>query len=338
MAPRAPRATLRDVALRAGVSAALASYALNGTGRVAAETIERVLTAARELDYQVDARARSLRTGVSSVYGVIIRNMRNPFFLNVLRGMETRADQDGASLLIVNSGYDPNREAAALRRLASEGVGGIAIAPIGRNGRLGEWAAAHESLPIVAFNRTPDPADLVGSARVPTAGPDDHHAVKLALGHLRERGHREVFLIAAPIDLAADWGRQEEFLRLCEEWGIRGSIVRCSLDHDSVVQETAQIIDRTRVPGFIVNSDYLGAAIYDAARSRGVVVGKELSVIGHDDLATSALLEPGLTTIAFDQERLGVEVMSMLLESTPGQNDRRLPVHLVTRGSVAALG
>ncbi|WP_136611624.1 LacI family DNA-binding transcriptional regulator [Sinomonas albida] len=337
MPHRAPRPTLRDVATRAGVSAALASYALNGTGRVAAETVERVMAAARELDYQADARARSLRTGRSSVYGVVIRNMRNPFFLNVLRGMETLADQHGASLLIVNSGYDPNREAAALRRLTSEGVGGIAVAPIGRNGPLAEWAATHEGLPIVAFNRTPDPSDLANPARVPTVGPDDKEAIRLALEHLLDRGHRSATLVAAPSELAADWGREREFLSLCREWDLRGTIMRCPLDHAKVSQAAAEAIDATRAPAFIVNSDYLGAAIYDAARSRGLRVGEDVSVVGHDDLTTSALLEPGLTTITFDQERLGTEVMAMLLDGARQRVDVRLPVELTVRGSVADL-
>ncbi|MDQ4501037.1 LacI family DNA-binding transcriptional regulator [Sinomonas sp. ASV322] len=333
----AARPTLLDVAQRAGVSTALASYALNGTGRVAASTVERVLAAARDLDYHADARARSLRTGRSTVYGVIIRNMRNPFFLNVLRGMEMRAEEDEASLLIINSAYDPAREAAALRRLTAEGVGGIAIAPIGRKGPLAEWAAAHSSLPVVAFNRTPDPADRATSARVPTVGPDDPSAVQLAVGHLRERGHRSAILVAAPTELAADWGREAEFIRLCGEWNMEGRIIRCPLDHESVSRAVARSLRGAAHQAFVVNSDYLAAAIYDAAHSCGKRIGCDVSVIGHDDLATSALLAPGLTTIAFDQERLGRQIMTMLLDARSEPRDIRLPVRLVARDSVADL-
>lgn len=81
----------------------------------------------------------------------------------------------------------------------------------------------------------------------------------------------------------------------------------------------------------------MGAAIYDAARSRDLRIGQDVSVVGHDDLATSALLAPGLTTVAFDQERLGEQVMSMLLEPRASREDYRLPVELTVRESVADL-
>lgn len=338
------RVTLRDVATRAGVSVAQASFALNGQGRVAPATVERVRRAAADLDYQVDGRARALRTGQRSAYGVVIRNMRNPFFLDVLRGMEVRAHREGAFLLILSSDYDVDREAAALRRLAAEGVGGVAISPIGRHGPLTAWLARHPDVPVVAFNRTPDPAPAEG-VRLSTVGPDDAAAVALALEHLRVRGHRRATLVMAPEGLAADWGREEAFVRLCEEWGLVGTVVRCPLDHDSVAR---MVVERVRAgagggaaghEAFVVNSDYLGTAVYAAARSLGVRVGRDVSVVGHDDLATSELLDPGLTTVGLDRELLGDHAMRLLISPAEVPEGRRvrLPVHLVERDSVAFL-
>ncbi|MEE2040553.1 LacI family DNA-binding transcriptional regulator [Nocardiopsis sp. CT-R113] len=329
------RATLRDVAARAGVSVAQASFALNGTGRVAPGTVERVRAAASDLDYQADGRARALRTGKRSAYGVVIRNMRNPFFLDVLRGMEVQAHEEGALLLIMSSDYDVAREAAALRRLTAEAVGGIAIAPIGRRGPLSAWLPNNTDIPVVAFNCTPDLSAPEGAPRVPTVGPDDGAAVTLALGHLRERGHRRATLVMAPRELAADWGREEEFLRRCAEWGIEGTVVRCPLDHASVARMAAERISAAEHDALVFNSDYLGTAVYDAARSLGLRVGRDVSVVGHDDLPTSALLDPGLTTVGLDRELLGRSVMRLLLN--PQEESVRLPVTLAVRGSVAAL-
>lgn len=336
------RVTLRDVAARAGVSVAQASLALNGQGRVAPATLERIRRAAADLHYQADGRARALRTGQRSAYGVVIRNMRNPFFLDVLRGMEVRAHREGAFLLILSSDYDVEREAAALRRLVAEGVGGVAISPIGRRGPLTEWLPRHPDLPVVAFNRTPEPAPA-GGARLSTVGPDDGSAVTLALEHLRARGHRGATLLMAPEGLAADWGREEEFLRRCSEWGLAGTVVRCPLDHDSVARMAAERITAASVSGersheaFVVNSDYLGTAVYAAARSLGARVGRDVSVVGHDDLPTSALLDPGLTTVAVDRELLGDHAMRLLLSPREHGEDVRLPVYLVDRDSVAWL-
>ncbi|MEU3018090.1 MULTISPECIES: LacI family DNA-binding transcriptional regulator [unclassified Nocardiopsis] len=338
------RVTLRDVAALAGVSVAQASFALNGQGRVAPATVERVRRAAADLDYQVDGRARALRTGQRSAYGVVIRNMRNPFFLDVLRGMEVRAHREGAFLLILSSDYDVERESAALRRLATEGVGGVAISPIGRRGPLTDWLPRHPDVPVVAFNRTPEPA-VPGAERLSTVGPDDGAAVALALEHLRARGHRRATLVMAPEGLAADWGREEEFVRLCAAWGLTGTVVRCPLDHDSVARMVAGRIAPAGGGGsagheaFVVNSDYLGTAVYAAARSLSMRVGRDVSVVGHDDLATSGLLDPGLTTVGLDRELLGDHAMRLL--TAPGDGPGRcvrLPVHLVERDSVALLG
>ena len=333
MTPARKRVTLRDVAARAEVSVAQASFALNGRGRVAPATIERVRRAAAELDYQADSRARRLRTGERSAYGVIIRNMRNPFFLDVLRGMEVRSHRQGAFLIILSSDYDVEREGAALRRLGAEGVGGVAIAPIGRHGPLTEWLPRHPDIPVVAFNCTSDPS--VG--RVSTVGPDDGVAITLALEHLRVRGHRGATLVMAPEGLAADWGREEEFHRRCAEWGLAGTVVRCPLDHAGVARmATERMGAGTGHEAFVVNSDYLGAAVYDAARALDLRVGRDVSVIAHDDLPTSALLAPGLTTLRLDRESLGDHVMRLLSE--PGEPETvRLPVRLVDRGSVARL-
>ncbi|MBR8743746.1 LacI family DNA-binding transcriptional regulator [Nocardiopsis sp. MG754419] len=334
-APR-QRVTLRDVAARAGVSVAQASFALNGRGRVASATVERVRRAAAELDYQVDTRARQLRTGQRAAYGVVIRNMRNPYFLDVLRGMEVRAHRQGAFLLILSSDYDVERESAALRRLSAEGVAGLAIAPIGRRGPFRDWLPGRPHLPVVAFNCTPDPEGPFGE-RVSTVGPDDGAAISLALEHLRARGHRDATLVMAPEGLAADWGREEEFHRRCAEWGLSATVVRCPLDHADVARMAAE---RMRAASgheaFVVNSDHLGTAVYEAARALDLRVGRDVSVVAHDDLPTSALLDPGLTTLRLDRELLGDHVMRLLSE--PGAPEAvRLPVHLIDRGSVATL-
>jgi LacI family transcriptional regulator len=329
------RATLRDVAAGAGVSVAQASFALNGTGRVAAATAERVRRVAAELDYQADGRARALRTGRRSAYGVVIRNMRNPFFLDVLRGMETVAHRKGALLLIMSSDYDQERESAALRRLAAEAVAGIAIAPIGRRGRLLEWMDRHSHVPVVAFNCTPEPDREGAASRLSTVGPDDEEAVARAVAHLAERGHREATLLMAPEHLAADWGREEAFQRHCAEHGMAGSVARGPLDYEAVARRSARMMALPGHRALVVNSDHLSAAVYDAARSLGLRVGRDVSVVGHDDLPTSALLDPGLTTIAVEREVLGERIMDLLVEG-PGAAVR-LPVRLVERGSVAVL-
>lgn len=334
------RSTLRDVAARAGVSVSQASFALNGTGRVAPVTAARVRAAADALGYAADARARALRTGHSDVYGVVIRNMRNPLFLDVVRGMEERADVDGAALLIVSTDYSPDREQQALRRLTAQHVSGIAIAPIGGLDRLAEgvresgWRDSPARRSLIAFHCSPPDDEESGADGIVTAGPDEVQAVALALDELRRRGHRAPVLVAAPADLVADGARERAFLHLCARWGLSGEILRCPLDARAVEHLTHRLCEEREHPALIVNSDYLAVGVYAAAAARGARVGTDLSVIGHDDLATSALLAPGLTTIRFDRSGLGRHLMDRLLAPENRSRDTRMPVTLVSRSSV----
>lgn len=325
------RVTLRDVARLAGVSVSQASFALNGTGRVAPLTIERVRSAADELSYRPDARARGLRTGRSGVYGVVIRNMRNPYFLDVLRGMELAARDSGASLIIISTDYEPEREEEALRSLRAQGVSGVAISPIGDGERLARWLAGAEDVPVVAFNCSRTMAEGVS-----VVGPDDEEAVALALRHLRARGHDRVALVAAPAELVADPRREDTFLTRCAEEGIDGRILRSRLRTRDVETLVHAECDAGAPPAFLLNSDYLAAGVYRAARERGLVVGRDVSVIGHDDLPTSALLDPPLTTIALDREGLGRAVVERLVGGSDAV-ERRFPVSLRERGSVASV-
>ncbi|GAA3663889.1 LacI family DNA-binding transcriptional regulator [Microbacterium marinilacus] len=335
------RATLRDVAAEAGVSVSQASFALNGTGRVAPMTAARVRAAADTLGYAADARARALRTGQSDVYGVVIRNMRNPLFLDILRGMEERADAAGATLLIVSTNYSPEREQQALRRLTAQHVSGIAIAPIGGLDQLADgvrrsgWSDPTATRPLIAFHCSPPETVEDDADGFATAGPDEKQAVALALDELRRHGHRAPVLVAAPTDLVADRTREQTFLRLCAQWGLSGEILRCPLDARSIEQLTHRLCEEREHPALIVNSDYLAAGVYAAAAARDARVGTDLSVIGHDDLATSALLAPGLTTIRFDRSGLGRDLMDRLLVPGDAIRHTRMPVTLVPRASVA---
>ena len=142
---------LRDVAQRANTSVALASYALNDTGRVSAQTRERVLQAARDLGYRSNRYARMLRTGRREDIGVIIRNMRNPMFLDVLKALEEGSRARGQALLVTSSHYDVAEQRDLLDHLVDLGVGKIVIAPVGGVESLRAWHEGHRDIHMVAL-------------------------------------------------------------------------------------------------------------------------------------------------------------------------------------------
>lgn len=327
----ARRVTLKDVAVAAGVSSPQASLALSGNGRVAAETSARVREAARRLGYRPNPVARALRLGGTGAVGLITRNLSNSYFLDVIRGMEAELADHDSHVIVMDSGYDEARELAAVQRMAASGVNGLAIAPIGDTRAVDWWRENRPESPLVLINAAP-----VEGVR--TVGPDNTTAVRLAVEQFSELGHDRVAFVSAPARDAADTDRTEAFLRCVADRGITGEILESRLHFDDVRQTIDD--ELSRIGGartFLMNSDYTASAVYRSAISAELTMGRELSVIGHDDIPTSALLAPPMTTIAFDRRAVGGLAAATLLDPEGAPAQQIVPVRLVGRDSVADL-
>ena len=330
--PDARRVTLRDVAREAGVSTPQASLALNGQGRVAATTTQRVRAAAERLGYRPNPVARALRSGSASTVGLVTRNLSNSYFLDVLRGMEEVTSAQGTSVVVMDSGYDVDRELAAVRRMAEHEVRALAIAPVGSSASVEWWREHRPGSPLVLLNVTPAPGVVV-------VGPDNVAAVTVALDHLAGLGHRRVTFVCAPQGDVADDDRTATFVARSRELGVEGHVLHTSLQFDAVQGAVAEQLADPRAPRtFLMNSDYTASAVYRAARAAGLVVGVDVSVVGHDDIPTSELLAPAMTTVAFDRREVGRAAARLLLTPAAGSGTQpRLPVVLRARNSVADL-
>jgi LacI family transcriptional regulator len=323
------RPSIRDVAREAGVSTALASFALNDRDGVAADTKVRILEVAERLGYRADPMARALRTGLSGSYGLMVRNMQNPYFLEVLRGAQDAASEHGATVFAVDSAYSADREREHVHHLVQQRVDGLAIAPVGSGDAVDLWHQLSPDKPTVVVNAV---ADGPGITRV---GPDNVRAVDLAVDHLVGLGHSRVTFYSAPKGVMADHDRLERFLARCAALGVVADPVETALNLDAAYSLTTDLLAAADPPqAIITNSDFTAHAIYRAARDRGVRVGHELSVVGHDDLATSELLDPPLTTLRLDRFSLGRAIGERL---RPGAalGDHVEPVELVVRESTA---
>lgn len=325
------RITLKDVARVAGVSVPQASLAMNGQGRVAPDTVRRVRDAADRLGYRPNPTARALRRGRADAVGLITRNLSNSYFLDVLRGMEGVASEQGSHIVVMDSGYDAATELAAVRRMADGQVSGLAIAPVGGTEAIDWWRVNRPDLPLVLLNVAPTPL-------VTTIGPDSPAAVSVAVDHLAELGHSRIGFVSAPASDAADTDRAETFLARCARLDVRPEILRTRLRFDAVREMVAsELVDPAGLRTFLMNSDYTASAVYQATRDAGLVVGRDVSVVGHDDIPTSGLLAPALTTIGFDRQAVGVLATETLLAPEARPRTVRVPVHLVVRDSVVDL-
>ncbi len=336
--PPAGAVSLRDVAAAAGVSVASASVALNGRDGVAAGTRARIVEAAQRLGYRANPQAQALRRGLASSYGLVVRNLANPFFLDVVSGAEEVAAQAGVTLVLANSRYSLELEREHVRSLAAHRCAGLAIAPVGNGESLELWAGLTRGTTAVALNATlapgpgaPDP--LVPD--VPRVGPDNVAAVDLPLTRIAELGHERVAFLCAPRALMADPDRLTRFRRTARRLGLRGSVLTAPLTLEAVRTATARALSGPHPPTAIMtNSDYTAQAIYQSARDLGLRIGVDVSVVGHDDLPTSELLDPPMATLRVDRRALGRAVMERLLD--PGlRTDHVEPVTMVERASLA---
>jgi LacI family transcriptional regulator len=324
------RPTIGDVAREAGVSKTLAGFALNNRKGVSAETKKRILDVAKRMNYNSDPLARALRTGSSNNYAIMVRNMRNPYFLDVLEGAEDTAREQGAVLLAVNSRYSPERELEQVRRLIAQRVGGLAITPIGDGPGIGLWRESRPDLPVVVMN-----SQSGYGPNVRYVSPDNESAVRQAVDHLAELGHRRISFVMPPAEFGLDSARFSAFSARCAEHGIEGEPLHLSLWFEDVRDAFTRMFESAAPPrAVITSSDYTAQAIYQAARASGVRIGQDFSVIGQDDLPASMLLDPPLTTLGFDRRVIGRAVFERLADVTL-TTDHIEPVHLVPRGSTA---
>lgn len=324
------RPTLKDVAKAAGISPTQASMALNGTGRVGKDTIERVRAAAEELCYRPDRTARALRVGQGDALGLVVRNLSNSYFLDVIRGMDDVCAEADCSLLIMDSDYDYQREAAAVERMSRYRVFGLALAPIGGTSVI-EWWQQHGGHPLVLLNTAPQ-KDWI------CVGPDGPQAIQHALGEFRRLGHRRVALVGAKAKMQADTDRRTRFAELCDDWGIEGVQLESRLSFDAIYERIGRCLDDPAGPrAFLMNSDYTASAVYAAARARGLEIGRDVSVVGHDGIPTGQLFDPPLTTVQVDSRAVGRAAARALLDLADGKEatSQAIPTALLQGSSVA---
>src|ERR1700728_4647556 len=321
-------AGIRDVARLAGVSVASVSFALNGQPGVAEETKRRILAAAAELGYRANPQAQALRRGRTTTYGLVIRNFSNPFFLEVLTGAERAADEAGATLLLLDSHYSIERERMHVREMAAQRLAGLAIAPVGDGESVRLWQELRPGTPVVALN-----ASMEGFAGVSRVYPDNAVGVELAMRRLADLGPSSVAFLSAPRGLVAGPDRLRHFRRLARDLGIRPNVMHSPLTITDVRKVAGTLLARQDAPtAVITNSDYTALGIYQTARDLSLRIGPDVSVIGHDDLPTSELLDPPLATIRLDGREMGRALMARLLDRNP-PSDYVAPVELVERAS-----
>jgi LacI family transcriptional regulator len=312
------RVTLRDVARLAGVSHQTVSRAINDKTEIDPVTRRRVLDAARQLRYRPSRFARGLVRPDTTTVGLIVPDVVNPFFPELIAGVIDAAGRQGWQVLVSSTQDDPAREPALLRSLA-----GQVDALIGYLFQPDDVvAAAIGGVPLVMMSRRPrDPA--FGAVDI-----DVEAGVRSAVQHLTARGHRRIGMLDCPAAEAP--ARRDAFLT-------SGNVV-IDVEQSVAGGETgfarlhATHPDCTAVFAF---NDLVAAGAHRAARRLGLHVPDDIAVVGFDGLGLGDLLDPPLTTVHVDKRRMGelaVAQARRLLAGDP-PDPCVLPTTLLVRGS-----
>jgi LacI family transcriptional regulator len=324
-------ATIADVAAKAGVSTATVSRVLAGVGRARPETQARVLEAAQALDYRPSEVARSLKRRSTQTLGLIITDIENPYFPQLVRSVEDAARAAGYSVLLCNAADDPDREASYLDLLVDRRVDGLVIAASSLGVRQGDWLTA-PPIPVVLVNTA---APDVG---LPAIMSDNEGGGRLVAQHLIDLGHRRFgYLMPPPRNVDAPdriagvraalaaAGCPPEALTITDGEALVGGGEQAALDLLDRAPDTTAIV---------AYNDLMAIGALRALRRRGRRVPADVSVVGFDDVAVAAYVDPALTTISQRTDEMGRWAVARLTgEDGTGSSWVKLPVDLQVRDS-----
>jgi LacI family transcriptional regulator len=308
--------TISDVARRANVSPATVSRTLTGSANVSPGTRRRVMEVVEELGYRPSAVARSLRRNSTAVLGLVITDITNPFYPELVRGAEDEAATAGRSVLLCNSAEDPSREVNYLDALQDQRIEALVVASTGvwkrHQQRLSEFAC-----PVVLLHQTAD------DPSVSTVSNDDVEGGRLAAGHLLERGHEPLVYIGGPAapEISPRYRAAAEV--------VGGKLPQTITDgHAPQGYEAMMALAREMAPpfGVVAHNDLTAIGVLSALAELGWGVPDEVGVVGFDDLEIARYVHPSLTTIRQDKYTMGAEAVRVALRLL---DDEALPQQIV---------
>ena len=326
----ASRPTILDVASRAGVSKSLVSLALSGSDKVSDASRQRIERAAQELGYRPNAAARSLAAKKSRTLGVLVLDLHNPVFAEILDGVQTEVRQHGFTTMLVSGGDDPALERAEIDTLQQFQIEGLILI----SHRLTEAMLREVAgeIPTVTVTR-----DDIAIPRMDMVCNDDVEGGRIAVDHLVSLGHRRIVCLSGG-DNPVSHSRAQGYLEAMAAHGLsdHAQIVSGGLTDTAGYRAAKEALELSPTAFFVANDIGAMGAIA-AVEEAGFDVPGDISVIGYDGIRLAGLRSVNLTTVAQPLAELGRLAATRLLErlekpTRPAQHDQ-VSSQLVVRGT-----
>lgn len=304
----AGKPTLRSVAQEAGVSIPTVSQVMRGTGRISEQTREKVLEAARKLHYVPDSRAAAMRSGENREIGFVINQFANPFNAEVVSGAVDLLDGEGYLVSILDTRDDAARQSRQLEAFIRNGRGGLMWVPALDTPEETVALLRAQGIPTVTFLRPAgDDFDHVGVRNAV--------ATDAATRHLVDLGHRHIAYLGGTGMTAVRRRRIAGYERALAAQDLGPAIVWPSIDTKRAGMEAMLELYRThpKVTAVVCNGDMVALGACLGLVKAGLQPGKDVSVIGFDDIEDASVATPPLTTMAVSPQKLGRKLAQVLL-------------------------
>jgi DNA-binding LacI/PurR family transcriptional regulator len=329
---------IREIAKRARVSTATVSRTVNGITTVNPTLAKRVWKVVHELGYYPNTQARALVSGRSRIFGLIVSEIVNPFFPEIVQVFETIAVQHNYEILLTSTVHDPKRMETSVRRMIERRVDGVAVMTFGMEDLLLEDLKVR-NVPLVFVDVGP------ARPRVSNIRIDYVHGIRQAVQHLAALRHERIAFITGPHQLKSAMARQAAFLQSMAEIGLA---VNPSLvvegDHtlEGGMKALAQLLrGKTRPTAVLCSNDMTAIGVMRQSYEEKISIPRDLSVVGFDDIRLAQFILPPLTTIRMSQEELARLAFKALLSDVeratpaPHGSEYALQTSLVLRESTA---
>ena len=329
---------IRAVAALAKVSIATVSRTINGSPVVSERLSKRVWQAIQQLNYFPNTHARTLVSGRSRLFGIIVENITNPFFPELIQSFEEVAVASGYEILVSSSNSDPAILTTCVRRMLERKVEGVAVLTFGEEEPVLDQLAFHDVPIVLAEFKLSDP-------KASTIVLDYTTGIRAAVEHLAALGHRKIGFLAGPHKLHSAITRQNDFQSAMQESKIpmqKKWIIECDHTLKGGVAGFGRLQAlNARPTAIICSNDMTAIGVLRAAYLQGLQVPRDLSVIGLDDIDFAEFTLPPLTTIRLSRSELAHAAFHALRlhAENPGkaglQREFLVSTSLVVRGSTA---
>jgi len=320
-------ATMIDVAQMASVSTATVSHVINNSRYVSEETRQKVLTAIAALNYRSNGLARMLRSNQTRSIGLLISDIANPFFPDVVRGVEDVARVHGYSVILCNTDENVDKERHYLDVLLDKRVDGFVVTPSGGNQEYYQELLT-SGIPISFVDR------WLPGIEVDTAMVDNVDAAHQAVSHLIDHGHCRIAVMVASLKSSAIMERVEGYRRALDDAGIAVQpkyMAESRSDIEAARVRAAGLLAQDLRPTAIFGTNNLVTiGCMHALIGQGLRCPEDVAVVGFDDFAWAAAFHPALTTVAQPSYALGQRATEMLMQRLTHTHDTAFPARRET--------